>query len=317
LYVAEAGSGGNGTCIPAPDNPNQQRCYGETGALTRIDPTGATAPVRVVKDLPSMAAPGGFAASSGPVDVSFFGMNAFVLMGWGGNPGLRANAGAKSSLFGTLLRVLPNGSYRSVDDVSQHELVANPAGGPIDSNPYGVAALPGRQVVADAGANAVLEVRGYSSAEGVKTLAVLPRTGFGVEPVPTSVTEGPDGYLYVSQLTGAPFFRGSASIFRIAPNGGPAEVYVAGLTAVVDMAFSPDGTLYILEIASGLVPGPGANPGVGAGRLLRKPVAGAPEVVLDHLVFPAGVAVGPDGSVYLTNFGVFPSTGQVLRVAFD
>jgi glucose/arabinose dehydrogenase len=261
-----------------------------------------------------MAAPSGFAASSGPVDVSFFGMNAFVVMGWGGNPALRANVGAKSNLFGNLLRVLPDGSYRAVEDVSQNELATNPAGGPVDSNPYGVAALPGRQIVADAGANAVLETHGFSRAGDVRTLAVLPRTAFGVEPVPTSVVEGPDGYLYVSQLTGAPFFRGSASIFRIAPNGGTPEIYLGGLTAVVDMAFATDGTLYVVEIARGLVPGPGANPGVGAGRLLRKPVGGAMEVILDGLVFPAGVAVGPDGAVYLTNFGVFPATGQVLRV---
>jgi hypothetical protein len=40
LYVVEAGSGGNGHCIPAPDDPAAQRCYGETGALTRIDLSG-------------------------------------------------------------------------------------------------------------------------------------------------------------------------------------------------------------------------------------------------------------------------------------
>jgi hypothetical protein len=41
------------------------------------------------------------------------------------------------------------------------------------------------------------------------------------------------------------------------------------------------------------------------------------EVVLDGLVFPAGVAVGRDGTVYLTNFGIFPGGGEVLRVKLD
>ena len=30
LYVAEAGSGGPGPCIPSPVFPNPPRCYGET-----------------------------------------------------------------------------------------------------------------------------------------------------------------------------------------------------------------------------------------------------------------------------------------------
>jgi alkylation response protein AidB-like acyl-CoA dehydrogenase len=67
-------------------------------------------------------------------------------------------------------------------------------------------------------------------------------------------------------------------------------VYLAGLTAVVDIAFDHRGDLYILEIASGLVPGPNADPGVGNGRLLRKRRGAATaDVLLDNLVFPRGL----------------------------
>jgi hypothetical protein len=93
--------------------------------------------------------------------------------------------------------------------------------------------------------------------------------------------------------------------------------YVSGLTAVIDLAFDRDGTLYIVEIASGFVPGPGADPGVGNGRLLRKPKNGDVEILLEGLVFPAGIAVGGNGALYLTNFGIFPGGGQVLRVTLD
>ena len=86
LYVAEAGAGGNGPCVddPAEMDPAVVRCYGETGAITRIDLKKATAPVRVVTGLPSLAVDGG--GASGPHDISFQGNRGFVTIGWGGDP---------------------------------------------------------------------------------------------------------------------------------------------------------------------------------------------------------------------------------------
>jgi hypothetical protein len=65
------------------------------------------------------------------------------------------------------------------------------------------------------------------------------------------------------------------------------------------------------------VPGPDADPGLGNGRLLRKRRgAKTAEVVLDNLVFPSGVTVGPEGAIYLTNYGIFPDSGEVLRITY-
>jgi hypothetical protein len=321
LYVAEAGTGGSGKCRPSPDGQPVEVCYGETGALTRIDPTGVKSPRRVIRNLPSMAQAGGFAAQSGPVDVDFSGSNAFIVMGWGGDPGLRAGIGAKSKLLGTLLLATPNGLIFPVTDISDNERRHNPAGGTVDSNPYGVLVLSGKRIVADAGANALIESGSMDLVQPFRerTFAVLPPTAFGTQPVPTTVVKGPGGDLYVGLLTGAPFFQGASTIYRVPPQGGSATPYVTGLTAVVDIAFGRDGTLYIVEIASGFVPPPAGSgdPGVGNGRLLRKPKNGGVEVVLEGLVFPAGVAVGRDGAVYLSNFGIFPGGGEVLRVTLD
>jgi len=305
--------------VPSADSP-VPRCYGETGALTRIDPEGIASPVRVITGLPSMAPVAGGFTSSGPVDVEFFGMQAFVLLGWGGAPTLRDGVGAKSHLFGTVIRALPSGTYKLVADIAAHELQANPAGGLLDTNPYVLDALPGRLVVADAGANAVVGACSHPNCIGsAQTLAVLPPTAQGREPVPTTIKQGPDGWLYVGQLTGGPFFPASSTIYRVPPGGGTPTAFVSGLTAVVDIAFDSSGTLYVLEFARGFQNG---NPGLGQGRLKRKLPGQGVETVLEGLSFPGGLAVGPDGDVYITvDSASFDATsltqGKVIRVSLD
>jgi hypothetical protein len=316
LYVAEAGSGGTGNCTYSPPNPQVSRCYGETGAVSRLDWQGGVE--RVVTGLPSLGLPNG-TSEGGPVDVAFVGTAGYVTIGWGGDPALRAGLGPKSELFGTLLHFTPSGQYRVTADVAAHEAQANPAGGPIDSNPYGTAALPGRRVVADAGANALIEVMANGR---TRTLFVPPQLPgappfmAGRESVPTSVAEGPDGALYVGQLTSFPFWAGTSTVLRVTGDGSQAQTWLTGLTAVVDLAFDDGGALWVLEVALGQSgPFPPPSPGLGIGRLLRKCPGGPAVEMLAGLHFPGGVAPGPDGAVYLTNHGVSATTGEVLRLA--
>lgn len=315
LYVAEAGSGGPGPCIPSPVPANGLRCYGETGAITRILGDGSVK--RVLTGLPSLALAGGM-VEGGVTDVAFFGTAAFVTLGWGGNPADRAAVGGKSALFGTLLQVAPSGTYKVLADVAGHEAQFNPGGGNPDSNPYNALALPGRRIVVDAGANALVEVpaNGRTRTFAVPpTLPGLPPFMAGREPVPTSVVEGPDGAVYVGQLTSFPFWQGTSSVLRISSDGGTIETYASGFTAVVDLAFDAGGALYVLEVARGQAPPfPPPNPGLGIGRLLRVCPGGAPEVLLTGLEYASGVAIGPDGAAYLTNRGGSPTDGEVLRL---
>ena len=90
-----------------------------------------------------------------------------------------------------------------------------------------------------------------SPAEG--PLPFPPFTQVPTDAVPTSVVHGPDGAYYISQLTGFPFEKGDANIWRVVP-GQPATVYASGLTNMTDLAFAPDGSLYAVEIsANGLL----------------------------------------------------------------
>lgn len=317
LYVAENGRGGPGPCIlspvqPPPPAPPALRCYGETGAISRILPHGGVK--RVVTGLPSLVLDNG-TAEGGPGRLSFHGMTAYVTMTLGGDPTVvRPAVGGKGELFGKLLRVAPSGQYHAVADVAAHEANLNPAGGAVDSNPYGVLAQPGRRVVADAGANALIEALANGR---TRTLALPPALTGGREAVPTSVAEGPDGALYVGLLTGFPFNQGTASVLRIASDGSTMETFATGLTAVVDVAFDAGGALYVLETASGhpgpFPPGP-PMPGLGSGRLKRQCPGETPELLLDGLTFPGGVAIGPDGDAYITNFGTSATLGEVLRL---
>ena len=86
LYVAEAGSGGAGPCAPGPEG---MRCYGTTGSVTRIDLRKGTF-TRVASGLPSLASEDGSFAT-GVHDISLHGRgNAFMTIGFGGDPAARA-----------------------------------------------------------------------------------------------------------------------------------------------------------------------------------------------------------------------------------
>jgi hypothetical protein len=330
LYVTESGSGGAGPCVlspvqPPPPAPPAYRCYGETGAVTRVLPHGG--PKRIVTGLPSLALANG-TAEGGPGRISFHGMAGFVTVTLGGDPTtVRPAIGGKGDLFGKLLRVTPSGHYQVVADVAGHEANANPAGGAVDSNAYGVLAQPGRRIVADAGANALIEVRANGR---TRTLAlpapVAVPPGMGAPPplatpreaVPTSVAEGPDGALYVGLLTGFPFYQGLASVLRVESDGSSTATFASGFTAIVDVAFDAGGALYVLETAVGNpLPFTGVNPGQGPGRLKRQCPGGETELLLDGLTFPGGVAIGPDGAAYITNFGTSATAGEVLRLALE
>lgn len=314
LYVAENGTGGTGPCVPSPPMPQVNRCYGETGAISQILPNGAIR--RIATGLPSLALPNG-TAEGGPAQLAFHGMTAYVNISLGGDPrdvrsALSAGGARQANLFGQMLRVTPSGQYQVVSDVAQHEVAANPGGGAVDSNPYGLAALPGRRIVADAGANAIFEVLANGT---TRTFSVPPALPGGRESVPTSVVEGPDGALYVGLLTGGPFFTGTASVLRMEPDGSATTTYATGFTAIVGVAFDTGGALYVLETASGFpTGGPPPTPGLGAGRLKRQCPGGTPGVLLDGLTFPGGVAIGPDGAAYVTNFGTSATMGEVLRL---
>ena len=312
LYVAEAGRGGTSAlCAPGPDPPFTPRCYGPSGAITRIEPSGAQQ--RVVVGLPSIAGPGGDIAA-GPQDVDFGMGRAWVTIGFGTNPALRAPFLAAGVRMASLVRVLPDGQWDYVVDIGDHEAAFNPDGRFVDTNPFGLRMLADRALVLDAGGNSLLQI---TPAGAISTLAVFPTRPLGptalMESVPTSVAEGPDGDLFVGELTGQPFPVGGARVYRVPRNGGTPVVVAAGFTTIIDVALGANGVGYVLEHDSdGIIPplGPGVT-----GRVVRINQDGTQTVLTSTLVKPGGIAVGPDGAVYVTQRSIFAGMGEVVRIA--
>src|SRR6185503_2774812 len=211
-----------------------------------------------------------------------------------GNPNLRDDYfGDHGMSFGRLARSNPSGKFTLRQDLSGYEADHNPDGVVPDSNPYGVLALPGRTIIADAGGNDLLEV----SAKGaISVLAVFdpvarptPGPPF-VQAVPTTVALGPDGDFYVGVLTGGPFTIGLAKIYRVPFFVGDPEVAYSGFTNIIDIAFGPDGSLYVVEIAHPV-------PNFAGGKLIRIAPDGTRTELIngDPLFAPGGIVVGKDG----------------------
>jgi hypothetical protein len=307
LYVAEAGRGGpvSPLCITNPDPGLGFRCYGATGAVSRY---WHGQQERVVTGLPSLENPTFMGPAAGPQHVSFQGRGGmYVTIGFGGPPSQRNELPGVGSSFGQLLKIEPSGVSRSVADISAYENT-NPDGAQLDTNPYGLLALPGHQLVTDAGGNSLLDIGADGSISTVAVFPKFPGTFGPTDRVPTDVVLGPDGAYYVSTLSGVPFTPGAAVVFRVVPGAAP-TIYAANLTQSTDLAFGPDGSLYVLQHAAAPFFG-------GPGSVVQIAPDGSRTIIdtQGRLSRPAGLVVGPDGALYASNFSTGPSNGEVLRI---
>jgi hypothetical protein len=147
--------------------------------------------------------------------------------------------------------------------------------------------------------------------------------------VPTAQVDS-DGGLLVSNLGLFPITPDSSQLLTLRPgcgagqgyaveDCGPGTLHVAassspGLTTVVSIAWGPDGLLYLLELSEPQTTEPSPffpNPGDGKVVRIRNGVA---EDVITGLSVPTAMTFGPDGALYVSNWGAAPAPiGQILR----
>lgn len=337
LYVAEAGSGGNDCVVfdtgelDEEGNPVlEDLCAGTTGAVTKVSRRGHQS--RVVTNLPSLNL---FGEMIGPSDVELSRDDRLMVsVGLGHPPALRdqfvEEHGRAYKRFATVqeARLRDKGDVRldTEADLARFETRYNPDGGLLDTNPNALA-RDGRDgwLIADAGGNYVARL----DDDRLREVAVLPDrmtdappflglppgTQIPFQAVPTSVVRGPDGAVYISQLTGFPFPPGESSIWRVGRSGEP-RMWATGLTMVTDLAFDSKGHLYAVQISDvGFLNEPeGAHP---SGSLVRvNEGSSMHETVVDDLEAPFGVALHR-GDAYVTTCTVCVDEGQVLKFDLD
>jgi hypothetical protein len=308
LYVAEGGTGGTmstttAQCeqVPTPIGPYTG---GFTSRISKISANGTR--TTVVGGLPSsQTSPSGGSFVSGVADVAFVGDQLY---------GIEAAAGCSHGLAGTantLFRVNSDGSTTDVVDLSAY-LAAHPVAHPSfddlepDGTWYSMVAVRGDLY-------AIEPNHGEIDRISPATNAVTRLADWSSEPWWGPTVLAYHGNFFVGNLGGFPITAGTEQVRKLTPAGTYTTV-TSGLTTVLGIAFDNTDRMYVLE-SMPVSGGPGPQE-LFEGRVERIEPSGAKTVIASGLSFPAGMTFGPDGNLYVSNFGFGApaGAGQIVRI---
>ena len=307
LVLSEAGRGGSGPCITS--GTGSQVCYGESGALGLFD-FSTNAYSRALTNLPSLA------QQSAPLYPEATGLNKLTfdasgqlygVFGFDGTADPSPLPSPGKEWFGRTVAInLLTKTLTPLGNIAAFEDSQNPDGQNIASNPWDLVVSGGETYVTDAGGNSLVKV---DSANQVSLVHVFPNKNvntpanaplppsfpavFPAQAVPTGLTIGPDGALYIAQLSGFPFAPGSADVFRY-DFGGLVTTFASGFSNLVDIATGPDNSLYLLQYSNDFWAAP-------SGSVLKLGLDGSVETLFSDLANPTALAVAPDGKIYVAN----------------
>lgn len=212
-----------------------------------------------------------------------------------------------------VIGVEANGSYTVLADLSRWikanpTLHPNPGDFEPDGDFYNMAAQGNVLYIVEANQGNLLSVK--PEAGLITRLADVSATEG--HRVPTGLALG-DGDMLVGELTPFPAVTGAADILRFSHNGTVTD-RMHGFTAVLGVVTDQARNVYVLESFTCPTSAP-CFPSPGSGRVVRVSSTGARDVVTTGLSFPTALRMGPDGALYISNFGYGPPhQGQLLRV---
>jgi hypothetical protein len=319
LYVAEAGTGGTnstGTACEQVPGPVGPYTGGPNARISKIASDGTR--TTVASGFPSTQDAMGDLI--GVADVAFIGNTLYALVSGGGcshgNPGISTgiaqvnrNTGKWSLIadIGAFLKTHP-AQFESADDFEP------------DGTLYSMIVVDGLLVTVEPNHGQVFAV----NPNGGKIFQVIDISASEGHIVPTAIAQWHDS-LYLGNLNLFPIdpqwarvltlSKGNSITEDLAPGfdvGRPLARIVnskAGFTTILALDFGPDGLLYALELSDAA-----GFPTLGAGKVVRVKHSGEIEDVITGLSVPAGMTFGPDGRLYVSNFGAAPAgAGTILR----
>ena len=239
-----------------------------------------------------------------------------------------------------------NGSSRLVANLFAFEQANNPDGGAVESNPFDVHSLGGdAAIVADAAGNDLLWFDGRGngrvlaifpnevvSTTNIRKLAGCPSPApfcqlppmLPAQPVPTSIAVRGDGSIYVGELKGFPAPTDESNIWRVSPSADHAQcgqspdcvkVFDGGFTSIIDIAFGPDGLLYIAEMDEATW---------AAVEIFQAPTGGTIracdvdsltcDTVATGIPVLTAISFGKNGSLWATRNSLTPGGAEVTRI---
>ncbi len=133
-------------------------------------------------------------------------------------------------------------------------------------------------------------------------------------PIPTGIAPAPDG-AYVALFGHGPYAEGASRVVQVDVSGGVSDVWT-GLTLVTSLAIGPDGSLYALEMATGIDVNDPASIKPGTGKVVRRTPDGRTGDVVTGLSYPVAMDFGPTGALDIVgpSFGADQGEGRVIRV---
>ena len=317
LLVAEAGHGGD-VCGSIPAGPI---CIGLSSQISTVDPaTGTHTPLVTglySRSVPTQGITGvdGISTDGGRLEgvLTSYPQELDGLNCTGQPADCTDVLAASRAQAGRLIAFTPAGTFRTLAGVGSYDYEWATANTgyttePPNANPYGVLAVPGGVLVADAGANALDFVAADRRISVLSAFAPPPPGGFPADTVPTCVTML-RGRLYAASLSGHLWkLNGSFTPTAVPVTDGAGNSLIHHVTGCV--SDERTGAIYLVDMWS--APGPPLPTTAGTGSVVELARDGTASVIAGGLTFPNGIALARDGSLYVTVDSTCTATGSPL-----
>jgi hypothetical protein len=305
LYVAEAGSGGtNNSAALCPQIQSHRATYLGSptgGRISRISSAGVR--TTVTNNLPTTVS--NLGDLLGVADVAFVGNTLYALL-----DGAGCSHGVPSIPNG-IVKINSNGTISVLADLGSWQ-VTHPTAHVDDEDfePEGtwfsMINVRNDLYALDPNHGELVKVTTDGTISRVADISAT----FG-HIVPTAMDY--HGNFYVGNLNTFPIVSGSSNIFKVTPSG-QVKIAQTGFTTVLGVVFDNKDRMYVLENTVG---SPTGFPSPGHGQIVRVDPSGNKETIATGLSLPTAITLGPDGNLYVSNWGFGPPLGQIIKVTIS